>query len=110
MTETYKVLGQAFPAATTLTALYTVPGATKAVVSSITACNQHATDPGTIRLSIAKLGAADAAKQYIWYDINMPLRGTRDIVDGIGLEATDVIRVYSSHGAHAFNAWGVEVT
>jgi len=42
MATTYKVLGQIAPSAASATTAYTVPSATQAVISTITACNQHA--------------------------------------------------------------------
>jgi len=115
MTDTVKVLAQSFPAAATLTAVYTVPAATSVVVSTITACNQSNTVPDTIRISIAVGGASDTPAQYIYggsigsgFAIN-PL-DTMAATIGISLAATDVIRCYSTNGTTSFNIFGVQVT
>ncbi len=109
MAETRKVLGQSDPAATTLTAAYTVPGATQAVVSTITACNRDPVDT-TIRISVAVAGAADSDEQYLVYDA--PLEGveTKAFTLGITLGAADVVRVYAALATVSFNIFGVELT
>lgn len=108
MAETLKVLGQSVPVANALTDAYTVPAATQATVSSVVVANQNS---GTtvFRVSIAVAGAADTAKQYLYYDL--PLAGNDTFVATIGVTigATDVIRVMSSLGNVSFNIFGVEV-
>ena len=100
-----KVLGQAIPAAATLTGLYTVPGATTAVVSTLYACNQGSS-VAKIRVSVAVAGAADATYQYIAFDQPIPAGRTWRETTGITLGATDVLRVQSDTGLVSFNAFG----
>lgn len=111
MSDAGKVLGQVLPASGTLTTLYTVPGAgvRYAVVSSVSICNQSSSQT-TVRLSIAVAGAADNAKQYLYYDA--PVAGNDTIIATIGVTpaTTDVLRVLSANGQVAFQAFGVEVT
>lgn len=109
MADTFKVLGQSKPSAASLTAAYTVPGATSAVVSSITAANQSAV-PTAIRVSIAIAGAADTAAQYIAYDLPIAGNETIPLTLGIGLATTDVVRVYNTLATVSFNVFGVEIT
>lgn len=109
MAETRKVLGQLNPSATTLTALYTVPGATQAVCSTLVVCNQAASG-GTYRISVAVAGAADAAMQYLAYDVSINLNSTNTYTLGITLGATDVVRVYASSTSMSFSLFGVELT
>ncbi len=106
MTETPKVLGQLVPAATTLSILYTTPGATNVVGSTIVVTNQS-TDT-TFRISIAVAGAADNAKQYLAWNAAIPANSFVAITVGFMLGAADVIRVYSDSGNVSFNAFGVE--
>lgn len=108
MAETYKVLGQTDPAATTLTDSYTVPASTSAVVSSIVVANRGAAT--SYRLSIAVAGAADNNKQYIAYDRAIGANEVHTFVLGIGLAATDVVRVYATLATLSFNTFGVEIT
>ena len=101
----YKVLGQAFPTALTLTDCYTVPSGKQTVVSTIFVCNQNATTPDYFRISVAVAGEADSSKQYI-YGGNIGADGTVIVsydtfatTTGITLAEGDVIRVYSKNGS-----------
>lgn len=107
--ETLKVLGQAAPAATTLTDLYTVPASTQTTVSTIFACNQNA---GKIkfRISVAIGGAANTAAQYLYFDAELLGNSTFAATVGLTLAATDVIRVRTDTANVSFNVFGAEVT
>lgn len=109
MGEALKVLGQLAPAATTLSALYTVPAFTSATVSSIVACNQN---NGAIkfRVSVAVAGAADDPKQYLYYDVDLTKKNTFSAVLGLTLGAGDIVRVYTDTANVSFSLFGVEVT
>lgn len=108
MAETRKVLGQSALAAATLTDVYTVPGATQAVVSSVTICNRGAAT--TFRLAVAVAGLADTAKQYIYYDVALPANDTFIATVGVTLGAADVIRAYAASANVSANVYGVEIT
>jgi hypothetical protein len=109
MTDTLKVLGQAAPAATVLTSLYTVPAATQTAVSSIVVCNQNA---ATIhfRISIAVGGAADSPQQYLYFDSMLLANSSFVATIGVSLAATDVIRVQTDTANVSFSAFGDQVT
>jgi hypothetical protein len=107
--DTYKVLGQANPAAATLTSLYAVPGVTQAIVSTVTVANRSAT-PTSFRLSVAIAAAADANQQYIAYDVPIGANEAIALTLGIALQASDVIRCYATLATLSFNAFGVEKT
>lgn len=109
MASTYKVLSQTKPAAATLTDSYTVPGATQAVVSSITIANQSGTAT-SYRISVAVAGLADTPKQYIAYDVAILGNEMQTLTLGISLGAADVIRVYNTLATLSFNVYGVELT
>lgn len=108
MADTFKVLGQAAPAATTETDLYTVPSARSTTISTLTVCNRAAT-AATFRISIAVAGAATSNAQYIYYDQALDANSTWTATIGITLAASDVVRVYASTANLSFNAFGVEV-
>ncbi len=108
MAQTYKVLGQAAPVATTLTALYTVPALTSAVASTVMVCNQSAT-PTTFRLSVAVAGAADTPKQYLFYDVPMAANEARGFTIGLTLATTDIVRCYATLATLSFNLFGSEI-
>jgi len=107
--ETTKVLGQAIPVAATLTTLYTVPGGTSTVVSTLMACNQALTST-SIRVAVAVAGAADTEKQYLYRDLTLTGLNSLALTAGLTLAATDVIRAYSLSGLVSFNLFGVEVS
>ena len=109
MASAYKILGNVNPAATTATTLYTVPGATSTIVSTINICNQAASS-GTFRIALRPAGATLAANQYIVYDTTIPANESIALTMGITLATTDVITVYASSATMSFLAFGTEVS
>lgn len=109
MAETVKVLAQSNPSATTLTDVYTVPGATSALVSSVTICNRSATATA-FRISVAVAGAADNNIQYIAYDAPIKGNDTVSMTLGLSLATTDKLRVYATLATLSFNFFGLEIT
>lgn len=109
MADSFKTLAQAALSATTLTDVYTVPASTSAQVYAMI-CNQGA--DATFRVAIALAGAADAAKQYLYYDhyiaantaFLIPQRGI------LTLSTTDVLRFYASTANLSVNVFGLEMT
>lgn len=108
MATTYKVLGQANPAATTATTLYTVPSATQAVVSTIVICNQAAA-AATFRIAVRPDGASLAAQHYVAYDVTVGASDSTALTLGITLGDTDVVTVYGSTATLSFAAFGSEI-
>lgn len=108
MTDTVKVLAQSSPSAGVLTDVYTVPGATSALVSTIKVCNRGAAT--TFRISIAVAGAADEVKQYIYYDLPLAANDVYSATEGWSLATTDVVRASSVSGQVSFNLFGVQIT
>jgi glucose-6-phosphate dehydrogenase assembly protein OpcA len=109
MATTYKVLGQSNPAATTATALYTVPSATQAVVSTIVIANLTNVD-ATFRIAVRVAGATLADSQYVAYDVTVGASDSTALTLGITLGATDVITVYASSATLTFTAFGSEIS
>ena len=108
MATTYKVLGQVNPSATTATTLYTVPGATSAVVSTISVCNQ-AGSAATFRIAVRPAAAGLSAEHYIVYGATVPASDSTMITVGLTLATTDVVTVYASSATVSFNAYGSEI-
>jgi hypothetical protein len=104
-----KVLGQSNPSATTLTTLYTVPGATEVICSSLVVCNRSAT-PTTFRVAIRPNGAAISSEQYLYYDVTIAGNDTFIATIGITLDAADVVSVYATAATLSFNLFGQEIT
>lgn len=109
MAEAQLVLGQAAPGATTATTLYTVPGATSAVVSTLVVTNRAAT-ADTFRVSIRIAAAADATKQYLYYDVAIPGNDTFVATIGLTLATTDVVTVYAGTANLTFQLFGIQIT
>jgi hypothetical protein len=108
MATTYKVLGQASPAATTATTAYTVPSSTEAVISTITVCN-IGPSPATYRIAVRPDGATLENKHYIVYDSSVGPQTTETFTLGMTLNAADVVTVYTSSATLAFNLFGSEI-
>lgn len=109
MAIAYKVLGQVAPSATTPTAVYTVPSATEAIVSSVTVCNRAGT-AGTYRLAVRPDGAVLANQHYIVYDASIDANDTIVLTIGLTLDAADVLEAYASSADMSFNAYGSEIS
>jgi hypothetical protein len=109
MADTYKVLGQLAPPATTLAVLYTAPSGVQTQVSLLTVCNRSAT-PTTFRISVAVGGAPDSGQQYLYYDSTIGANETKSVGVGLTLRNDDVIRVQAGSDNLTFNAFGVEVS
>lgn len=108
MAETYKVLGQSAPSATTETDLYTVPSATSAVGSTLVIANRS-TDT-TFRVSVSVGGGATANKDYLAYDSPITANDTLTLTLGFTLSTTDKVRVYAGSANLSFNLFGTEIT
>lgn len=109
MATTYKVLGQAAPAATTATALYTCPSATAAVISTISVCNRGTTS-GTFRLYLRPNDETLANKHYLVYDASVASKDTLFLTVGVTADASDVLYCYASSADFSFNVFGSEIT
>ena len=108
MANTYKVLGQSSPAATTLTSLYTVPAATSAVTSTLTVCNYGVST--TVRVAVRPAGAGIANQHYIIYETAVNANDTLFFTIGLSLATTDVVSVYAGTATVSFNLYGTEIT
>jgi hypothetical protein len=98
-------LGQLNPAATTLTAVYTVPALKHSAVTVV--ASNTGGSAATIRISLAVAGAADNIKQYLVYDLSLGV-GESYATSKFTVSASDVIRVYSSTANVSFNVNGIE--
>lgn len=109
MATTYKVLGQSAPTAATPSDLYTVPGATQTVVSTINVVNRSTSVSDTVRIAIRVAGATISNEDYIVYDLSLNPTATFTYTGGVTLAATDVVTIYSENGTSSFNAFGSEI-
>lgn len=109
MANTYKILGQISPSATTETALYTVPASKSTVCSSLSVCNRGSVQT-TFRISLSQGGAATASKDYMYYDVTLAANDTFIATIGVTLATTDVIRVYAGNANLSFQVFGTEIS
>ena len=109
MADAPKVLAQSNPTAATLTDAYTVPALTSTVLSTLFVCNRSGTST-SFRVSVAKAGAADDNKQYVYYDVPIGGNDTFGSTRGMTLATTDVVRVYAALATLSFQLFGVETT
>jgi hypothetical protein len=109
MANTYKILGQQAPAATTEQDLYTVPSSTSAVISSIVICNRGTTAT-TFRVSITPTNTATTSKDYLYYDVTLAGNDTFIATVGITLATTNIVRVYAGNANLSFNLFGTELS
>jgi len=109
MPNTFKVLGQQAPSATTQTQLYAVPSGKSAVVSSVNVCNRGAAN-ATFRVAVQPANAAISNTHYIAYDTIVPSNDTISLALGLSLSATDVVSVYANSATVTFSAFGSEIS
>jgi hypothetical protein len=110
MATAYKVLGQINPGAASETALYTVPVATSAVVSSIAITNQAATS-ATFRIAVRpSADATTAAKHYLVYGTTVGANDTVVLTIGVTMAASDKILATASTTTLSFSAYGSEIS
>lgn len=109
MANTYRVLGQSAPSATTNTDVYTVPSNRSSIVSTITVCNR-ATTAATFRIAVRPAGAALTNAHYISYDSTVAANDTIALTLGLSLAQTDVVTVYASTANLTFSMFGTEIS
>jgi hypothetical protein len=110
MAINYKILGQAHPAGTGDTDVYTVPAATETIVSTLTITNVTGT-VASARVWARINGAATAHVNAIIYDAPVAANTTAAFTLGLTLDATDIISVRSSTGnSLTFQVFGSEIS
>jgi hypothetical protein len=105
----YKVLGQAAPAATTPNNTYTVPAATEAVISTVVIANRDSS-AGSFRLSVRPNGATQADQHYLAYDVPIAANDSTTLTLGITMDAADVLTFYASSADMSINVFGTEIS
>lgn len=107
-TEKHGILGQAAPAASTDTALYTVPAGRKATISTLVAANTSG-GASSYRYNARINGTAAAPGNEIAHDIPLANNASDGVTWGIALGPGDVLNVRSgAAGGITFTAFGVE--
>ena len=109
MASAPKLLGQVAPAVTTITTVYTVPGATATHVTLISVANRSNTS-SRFRLSARPGASGLATNHYLYYDIEVP--GNDTFIGNIALmlPAAAVVEVYADSANLTVILSGVEIT
>lgn len=89
------ILAQLVPGAAVETLLFQVPAQSKALIQEFVVCNRAGAG-SSFRISISLLGAATTTKDYLYFDLPIAGNDTFSNELGLTLNASDVIRVYSS--------------
>ena len=109
MATNYKVLGQEDDASAGNVTLYTVPGSTETVVSSIIVCNR-ASAGKTFRIAVRPNGETIDNKHFISFDTAIGANDSIFLTLGLTLDAADVIAVTGSDGNVGFSVFGSEIS
>jgi hypothetical protein len=108
MATNYKILGQLNPTANVLSAVYTVPSANQAVISTIIVCNQSIAD-AAYSIAVVPGGETDNVKHYIVRGGAVPAADALAFSLGLSLGAGDVVRANTTSGNLSFSIFGAEI-
>jgi len=109
MANAYKVLAQANPPATTDTDIYTVPGDTEVVISTIIICNQDA-DSATYDIMVRPNNETLDPKHYLAKNVLVGGADSTTLTLGITMDAADKLTVNPSSTTLSFNVFGSEIS
>lgn len=104
----HKVLGQAAPAATTNTDLYTVPAGKSAVCSSLVVCNLSNSATSGYRVAVRPGGAAITNAHYLIYGAGLTVNSSDFLTIGITLAEGDVVTIWAETTELSFSLFGNE--
>ncbi len=109
MAIAYKVLGQLGDASANDVTLYTVPGSTETIVSTLVIANREAAD-NTFRIAVRPDAATLANEHYLAFDTTISANDTLTLTLGITLNAADLITVGASDANVSFSVFGSEIS
>lgn len=112
MANTYKRLGAINPSANTQTNVYVVPAATSAVVSSITICNQSASNASysIALMNSSEFNAAAPTATFIVRGATVPAADTIILTMGMTANAGMVLAANASSASISISAFGSEIS
>ena len=105
MPTVYKVLGQHNATANLTADVYTVPGSTSAVLSTISICNQTAAN-ASYSVAIAPSGETANDKHFIVKGGAVPAADSIALTLGLTMGATDVVRCNTNTNNVSFSVYG----
>lgn len=110
MANTYKILGQARPADTAVADLYTVPAATQAVISTISATNVDGV-ASNINIYVIPAGGTAGVANALVYAASLEAYTVQAFTIGLTLGAGDKISVQSAtSSAVTYQVFGQEIS
>ena len=109
MAEAFEISQAAIAVADTEQSLYTVPGATKSVMSSIVICNRGSSK-ATYRWAIVPGGGAAGAANWLEYDSEVDANTSEFRTLGPTLPTGAEVRIQASATDVSFSIFYVEVT
>lgn len=112
MPQSYKRLGAINPSANTQTNVYVVPAATEAVVSTITVCNQAATNASfsLIMMPASAFASPAGAAHFLVRGAVVPAADTLVLTIGLTANTGSVIAANTNSANISFAAFGSELT
>jgi hypothetical protein len=111
MAQTYKRLGAINPTANTQANLYVVPASTSAVISTITICNQTASNASysLALMNSSEFNAAAPTATYIIRGGVVPASDTVALTLGLTANAGSILAANTSNSSISILAFGTEV-
>jgi hypothetical protein len=109
MPTTYKILGQAAPAASSTATTTLATAAVPTIVSSIRVVNRG-TAATTFGIAVVPSGGTLGNQHYIAFDTPLGAKEDVGLVFGITLATGDTVRVYGANGSCSFSAFGTEIS
>jgi hypothetical protein len=112
MAQTYKRLGAINPSANTQTNVYVVPAATEAVVSTITICNQSASNASySLAMMLAsEFNSAAPAATFLVRGATVPAADSIILTIGLTSNAGTILAANTNSGNVSFSAFGSEIS
>jgi hypothetical protein len=112
MAQTYKRLGAINPTANTQTNVYVVPAATEAVISTITVCNQSASNASysLAMMTASEFNASAPAATFLVRGAVVPAADTIILTIGLTSNAGTILAANTNNGNVSFSAFGSEIS
>jgi hypothetical protein len=112
MPQTYKRLGAINPSANTQTNVYVVPAATEAVISTITVCNQTASNASysLALMSSSEFNSSAPAATFIIRGGVVPAADTVALTLGLTANAGSILAVNASSSSISVGIFGSEIS
>lgn len=112
MAQSFKILGQVNPSANAQANVYVVPANTEAVLSTITVCNQTASNNSfsLIMMPIDNYADPANAENYIIRGAVVPAADTLVLTMGLTAQANAILACNTNNANMSFSVFGSEIT